>query len=603
MPINPIHGAANCCLCFRVPINHREQIVRDKIMFGLRTALIGLTTLAVSLGGIFNSAQALTLTDSSTQFSSTQGLGGWFYGYDDGSGFNQLNFSSGSWQTSGGGLDANGGYFNGINSNTSLVRRWVSNFNGDVNISALFPQISTTSVGSTLKNQILINGESQLLQSTIGNTGSGKYDFSTNVQVGSTIDFVVNSDDQNWIGNFQFNSQVNIGDGLIYLQDSSVIPTPISGDGFIVLANNDSPTNRVGLLYNNKVYESSRAYATGDYWDPLTQTYQSISAIDGVQAQHSLGSYLYQSQTPDSSPVASSNFVALSPEIAQAMAANIETQLGAGYLDVRAELAQDNLVTPEMQKGENGTFSDAGIIEWAAENAGVNDSLGFTSTAFELDAQPRLDNPFHPYLLISNILSPGLQEFFVNTDSELYSNNPFQGILNYTNFLITDPLGRRLGFTSSGFINEMPGAYIDSSGTTIFSNPAPSLALASFSDSSSFSASSPISAMRLAAVDSLDSVVAQSVPVSFATSASSQCVPNTGNSTPSYQFFIPERLPGEYKIEVFDNNITTDPCSPDPNPGTTTIPESSSILSLLTFGVLGSGWVFQRRGKKLAPQN
>jgi hypothetical protein len=98
--------------------------------------------------------------------------------------------------------------------------------------------------------------------------------------------------------------------------------------------------------------------------------------------------------------------------------------------------------------------------------------------------------------------------------------------------------------------------------------------------------------------------VAESVPVSFATSSSSQCVPNTGNSTPSYQFFIPERLPGEYKIEVFDNNPPIDPCSPDSNPGNTTIPESSSILSLLTFGVLGSGWFFQRRGKKtVAPQN
>jgi len=572
-------------------------------MFGLRTALIGLTTLAASLGGIFNSAQALTLTDSSTQFSTTQGLGGWFYGYDDGSGFNPLNFSSGSWQTPGGGLDANGGYFNGIDSSTSLVRRWVSNFNGDVNISALFPQITTSSVGSTLKNQILINGESQLLQSTIGNTGLGKYDFSTNVQVGSTIDFVVGSDDPNWAGNFQFNSQVNIGDGLIYLQDDSIIPPPISGDNFIILVNNNTTSNRVGLFYNNKIYESSRAYAPGDYWDPLTQTYQTISAIDGVQAQHSLGSYLYQSQTPDSSPVSHSNFVALSPEIAQAIAANIETQLGAGYLDVRAELANDIVVLPDMQKGENGRFSDAGIIEWAAENAGVNGSLGFTSLGVELVSQPQIQG-YIPHLLINNILSPGLQEFFADTDSHLYSDNPFQGLLNSANFLITDPLGRRIGFTSSGFINEVPGAYIDSSGTTIFSSPASSFALASFADSSSFSASSPISAMRLAAVDSLDSVVTESVPVSFATSSSSQCVPNTGNSTPSYQFFIPERLPGEYKIEVFDNNIPTDPCSPDPNPGTTTIPESSSILSLLTFGVLGSGLVFQRRGKKtVAPQN
>jgi hypothetical protein len=565
-------------------------------MFGLRTALIGLTTIAVSLGGIFNSAQALTLTDSSTQFSTTQGLGGWFYGYDDGSGFNQLNFSSGSWQTSGGGLDANGGYFNGIDSSTSLVRRWVSNFNGDVNISALFPQITTTSVGSTLKNQILINGESQLLQSTIGNTGLGKYDFSANVQVGSTIDFVVGSDDPTWEGNFQFDGQVNIGDGLIYLKDNRITSPPI-GNGLIVLGNDNTTSNRVGLLYNNKIYESSRAYAPGNYWDPLTQTYQTISAIDGVQAQHSLGSYLYQSKTPGSSPVSHSNFVALSPEIAQAMAANIKTQLGAGYLDVRAELAQDNQVFPSMQKGEDGTFSDAGIIEWASEVAGLNAEEGLTNSIAEFNAI-LIDSNFDFHLLITDILSPGSQELFADSDSHLYSDNPFQGLLNSANFLITDPLGRRLGFTSSGFINQMPGASINLSGTTIFSSPASSFALASFADSSSFSASSPISAMRLAAVDSLDSVVAESVPVSFATSSSSQCVPNAGNSTPSYQFFIPERLPGEYKIEVFDNNITTDPCSPDPNPGTTTIPESSSILSLLTFGVLGSGWVFQRRGKK-----
>lgn len=559
-------------------------------MFGLRTALIGLTTLAVSLGGIFNSAQALTLTDSTTEFSPTQGIGGWFYGYDDGTGFNELNFISGNWQRSGGGLDANGGYFNGLDSSTSLVRRWVSNFNGDVNISALFPQITTSSIGSNFKNQILINGESQLLQSTIGNTGLGKYDFSTNVQVGSTIDFVVGSDDPTWTGSFEFNSQVSIGDGLIYLQDDSIISPPL-GNGFIRLANDNSTSNRVGLLYNNKVYESSRAYAAGDYWDPLTQTYQTISALDGVQAQHSLGSYLYQSQTSDSSPVSHSNFVALSPDIAQAMAANIETRLGAGYLDVRSELAQGNIVLPDMQKGENGTFSDAGIIEWAAENADVGSSIEFTSTGVEFDSDLNDQDLSDVHLLVSSILSPGLQEFFVDSNSELYSNNTFEGILNSTNFLITDPLGRRIGFTSSGFINEVPGAFIDSSGTTIFSSSAASFALASFADSSS--------EMKLAA-DSFDSIASESLPVSFANSSSFQCVPNAGNtSTPTqpYQFFIPERLPGEYKIEIFDNN-STDSCSPETDPNPTTIPESSSILSLFAFGVLGSGLVFQRRGKR-----
>ena len=146
-----------------------------------------------------------------------------------------------------------------------------------------------------------------------------------------------------------------------------------NSSGLVFLKSADAEISHVGLLFEGTVYEASGGYASGNYWDEVTKDYRTITAESGVQKQHSIGSFIHQSQTPTASPVLSYEFVALPEQQAQAMADAIESNwLDAGYfLDPFCHS------TPSEQKGLTGSFTSTGLIERAAEEAGINGGQGF----------------------------------------------------------------------------------------------------------------------------------------------------------------------------------------------------------------------------------
>jgi hypothetical protein len=139
------------------------------------------------------------LTDSSTDFSGTQGQNGWYYGVFGGSSttFQALsNYNLSNWEGAWGGpypyLEISAG-----DQHPSVwgqyqvwaVRRWVSNYTGTVRIAGQF-QVGAQGDGVGVK--ILVNGQPVLNQLMSVNTAIAQnFDFLQTVQPGTTIDFAV----------------------------------------------------------------------------------------------------------------------------------------------------------------------------------------------------------------------------------------------------------------------------------------------------------------------------------------------------------------------------------------------------------------------------
>ncbi len=571
--------------------------------------IVSLVALLVGIISNTCTANAATLADSSKDFSTTQSQNGWYYGYYDINGqFQELQnnpklppgnnaqvIANDWWSTSWGEMDSNTVYLNGTGSPDWLVRRWVSDFDGAVNISS---QLKTPNP-SDLMTQILIDGVNPISQfgSSSANSGSrGIYDFNIDVQVGSVVDFLIAPNDNLWNGAFQFSARIDVLPGLVFLQSDD----PASSHVGLFAGNNAG---------NNNVYEANKAYATGTYQDKLNNDDRYISqSQSGVQKFHSLGSFVHQSQTDDS-PITEASHVELSNDIALEIAQQIETQLGlGGYLDPDAS---NLFLTPEWQKGAFGSFTDVGLIEWAAESVGLNSGQGFipnhlefilvggilpeliipyrfhnsegppgqasNDTSFhllidnEIDIAPsyeeiddRLDLFTHEYDDIplfgvcvigvpspcngsstsksASTLTPEWLHYWTTAGFDLYSKDWLQGGFEAVDFVLTDPLDRRLGYTKElGLLNDIPGAFY------------------------------------------------------------------TGDA-PIEHFFIPDRLPGEYKVEIFGDCKAGERATLGDNHGETlvptctilaqTTPESSTTPGLLILGSLGTVLIWNKKKRQ-----
>ncbi len=246
---------------------------------------------------------------------------------------------------------------------------------------------------------------------------------------------------------------------------------PASLDGVIMYTTNDYASlafregkppssllipgwDHVGLYVNNRVYESHKCYASGQYYDPLTDNYVPISEDNGVQWQHTLGSFRHDSIDPCTSPVGKFEEVLISKELAQEMRTSIETKQSAGYIKWYEWplILQSPVLSPYLQKGVGGTFSCNGLIEWAAETSGHNEGQGFIPNVLEYLDIPGIPIPsLTPQLLYWAAKNPNM---FWNFDDWLH------GILDPVDFILTDPLGRRIGYTEHlGLIAEIPGSF------------------------------------------------------------------------------------------------------------------------------------------------
>lgn len=88
--------------------------------------------------------------------------------------------------------------------------------------------------------------------------------------------------------------------------------------------------DHVGLSFNNDVYESHPGNGSGNFWDPPQEEFVSISNVNGVQQEHSLGSFVWDSQSQTNSPVIRSEQLEIDPELGQQMVDIIEPLIGSG---------------------------------------------------------------------------------------------------------------------------------------------------------------------------------------------------------------------------------------------------------------------------------
>ena len=226
---------------------------------------------------------------------------------------------------------------------------------------------------------------------------------------------------------------------------------------YIVFRESDSGIpgwDHVGLYFNGLVYEAHPGYPSTTYFDQTEKRNVVISdQVKGVQAQHTLNSFIYdQGKTKDSA------LVEIPTSLAQKMVDQIKPKLGSASYTF--ENGNIQAIYLPNQKGRNNQFTCVGLIEWAAEQAGLNGGQGFIPTLYErfyLAGSTKIGAIFGG----TGFLLP-LELKFFSTQS---TNNWIQGSLDPVDFIVTDPLGRRLGYTANlGTINEIPGAIYTGNG-------------------------------------------------------------------------------------------------------------------------------------------
>lgn len=252
---------------------------------------------------------------------------------------------------------------------------------------------------------------------------------------------------------------------------SAVFREPVAGepiDGFPVEDITIPGWNHVGLWVDGIVWESHPGYPGGDVAFGETTTWldaegNSIAIVkeSGVQNGFTLAAFQHASQTAETATLAFAA-IPIPNELAQRMADQIELVADKEY-PALSDMALE-IFNPESQKGDNarGTFTCVGLVEWSAEEAGHNAGQGFIPAAMESGVVYQL-RPNFP------IMTPGKLYYAMQNQQRLFNRRSwsqiFQGLLDPVDFMITDPLGRRLGYTqATGLLNEIPGAYYSGDG-------------------------------------------------------------------------------------------------------------------------------------------
>ena len=160
------------------------------------------------------SAAAVTITDSISAFSNTQGQGGWSYGFSNqtlGAGFQQFdtfNLVANRWEASdvqvGGNnndflnLNALGGHPTGLGPFPQdaiiwTVRRYMSSMNGFVDIAFDLRKANIVNpAGGGITGRIFVDGAEVFTQFIANTDGIGvQQTITQSVAIGSTIDFVI----------------------------------------------------------------------------------------------------------------------------------------------------------------------------------------------------------------------------------------------------------------------------------------------------------------------------------------------------------------------------------------------------------------------------
>ncbi len=519
----------------------------------MKTQLITFCTVTASL--LFPiSAQAASL-----HYGFSPMTGGWSYGYYDNNG-DFVNQTEGLW----GSLSPTGGSLTltGQNSPTSFVRRWESNFDGEVSLDLLINHNLTSSGTNQFKRQIVLHNDafSQALITEDGDsfvTGSSEYkEGRVEVTRNSIIDFIFTPQNNNWSGDFEMTANISAHPGLVFLESST----------------GSNSFDHLGLLFNGMVYEANPTVGKVQ----ATPLEQFISGASGNVLPH---------QT-----------LALPIWKAQTMFNYIKEQIGRDATDYQI------LINPVDQKGkQNAPFTNTGLIEAGAEEA-IPDQ-GFINNPDEFEQWNCLyTNKYDQDIceMVTGGLPLEINDYFTNAQSTL--SKFLTGTIENADFILTDPLGRTMGYNSdSGFFNYIPYVYHSiSSGLQTDSE-------------SSIDSNTPQQTYNGGTLLATQGYIA---PASSNTQTSSYCSDNNSDSRIDIDqilnFSIANRLDGEYTIELFpyDENAEaifdgksykTDrskclpdkqiipPITPPKNP-TASTPEPSSVIGILLTVLLG-GWL------------
>lgn len=249
--------------------------------------------------------------------------------------------------------------------------------------------------------------------------------------------------------------------------------------------------DHTGLFFNDKVYESHPGYNMGTdldpitetpivngYYDPLANKFVSLDVRNGVQSVNTLGTFKWESTDRYSSPIQFDQ-VDIDDGLAQAMVQQIESKMESGFQDVPdfSEITPSKLIeslSPQAQKGiKDGRFTCVGLIEWAAEQAGHNNGEGFIPNWAEGIPFSEKIPGIGGLTIPTYDLSPEGLYWWAKTENAFQEVGKkvndikewFQAWLDPVDFILTDPLGRRIGHTASlGTLNEIPGAFYSGNG-------------------------------------------------------------------------------------------------------------------------------------------
>jgi hypothetical protein len=222
--------------------------------------------------------------------------------------------------------------------------------------------------------------------------------------------------------------------------------------------------DHVGLNVGERVYESHPGYGAGTYTDATGTESVNVRFVGGVQQQHSKGTFLNDAEIGASSPVEATDEIPIFYGIAEKMATFIEAQEGKPFLSISKSglvAVHENpfdlaALSSSQQKGGTGSYTNVGLLERAAEQAGANGGQGFIPDVLE-------ENDLVP------LLSPALLHYALTHTAQMEAvlqNGSFlSGFFDPVDFILTDPEGRRIGHTGAlGTLNEIPDAYYSGDG-------------------------------------------------------------------------------------------------------------------------------------------
>ncbi len=220
--------------------------------------------------------------------------------------------------------------------------------------------------------------------------------------------------------------------------------------------------DHVGFEFAGNVWEShpGNDYFLGAAWDPLRGQYISVPNVSGVQHNHTRGSFGWNAFSKTVSPVSALAEISIDPNLASDMWDQALFVDGSPYVDYL------DLLSVSASKGGSGTFSCVGLIEYLSESAGYNGGQGFIPNASEQLSV----GPISITMLTPSTLYKAITNNWKPDDKRL------RALADPVDFLVTDPLGRRVGYTEAdGMLNEIPGMYYTGNGILeelILDNPA-----------------------------------------------------------------------------------------------------------------------------------